>query len=366
MQVNKITHIVSIIYRVLALFKKRQITEADINYFFQQFGVLFAAGVPLIKCFEILEKSQVNGCLSELIFSIKQNLLAGRELYMCLRQHLQYFDELTCQLVKMGEHTGKLEEILILIANEKEKKLLLQKQIKKALTYPIIISTVALLITLGLFLFVIPRFADLFAENSLQLPFLTQSIFFLSHWLTKHVYLFLIVVSLFFLPFMPLQLFHPYRKKSIYYFCKLPMLARLIHKSSLSRFARNLAIAYSAGIPITQALKLILYANANSTLTHQVILLKSKINAGLQLHQAMRLIPGFPEFMLQMIKIGEESGRMEQLLGKIADILEAEVQQFVNQFNQLLEPLIMLFQGVLIGGLVIGMYLPIFKLGNVL
>lgn len=346
--------------------QNRRITSFDITILFRQLATLIAAGVPIIKSCEILEKSQAKTTLRLLIFSIKREILSGKDLFSSLHQHPRYFDELTCQLIKIGEHTGKLETVLLMIAENKEKNLMLKKRVTHALLYPCIITITAMLVTLSMLIFVIPQFAILFSETHIKLPALTRCIFFLSlqvqhHWLLLFSPL---LLSLCF--FMPSTWFDKLKSDLSRHIIKLPLIHSFVLHIALARFARTLAMTFAAGMPITNALKLIMHAGHPLEFTDLIVKLHSNITSGLQLHQAMGALPYFPDLMIQMVKIGEESGMLDQLLNKVASFFEADIDHTIHHFSQLLEPLIMLMQGVLIGGLVVGMYLPIFKLGNVL
>jgi type IV pilus assembly protein PilC len=346
--------------------QKYPITSLDITLFLRQFATLQSAGVPIIQSCEMLEKSQEKIALRLLIYSIKREILTGKNLFHSLRQHARYFDELTCQLILIGEHTGKLETMLTTIANHHEKKLAFRKKLKQALFYPCIISFTAFIVTSCLFIFVIPRFAELFHDTQATLPILTVWIFYLSSKL--HQYAGFLLLAFFFLAFILFcsrQWEWAHVKHNLQQVAtKCPLIHSCLHKIILARFARNLAITFAAGIPITEALKLTANACGNLTFAGVVTQLRSKISAGLQLNRAMEAFPDFPILMIQMVKVGEESGMLEQMLDKMADFLESEIDQFISHLSQLLEPLIMIVLGVLIGGLVIGMYLPIFNLGS--
>jgi type IV pilus assembly protein PilC len=355
-------------FNILSLLVKqnRKITSFDVSIFLRQLATLISAGIPIIKSFEILEKSQLKISFRLLIFSIKREILSGKDLFSSLHQHQRYFDELTCQLIKIGEHTGKLETILLMIADTKEKNLMLKKRVSYALLYPCIITITAVLVTLSMLIFVIPQFAILFSDTHIQLPTLTRCIFFLSLQIQHHWIMLFSPLLLSLCIFMPVTWFDKLKKYLSDHIIKLPLIHPFLLKITLARFARTLAMTFAAGMPITSALKLLMHAGHPREFTYLIVKLHSNITSGLQLHQAMGALPYFPDLMTQMVKIGEESGMLDQLLNKVASFFEADIDQTINHFSQLLEPLIMLMLGVLIGGLVIGMYLPIFKLGNVL
>lgn len=341
----------------------QKITAFDIVVFWRQFASLVAANLSIIQICDILEKSQKNIAVSILIQEIKQELLRGKNLFQSLYRQ-PYFDELTCHLIRIGEHTGKLDLMLCRIAEHQEKSFSFKNKIKKSLFYPGIITLITFALTFSMCMFVVPRFADLFKDSGTKLPLITIWVFFLSDQLNQHflsIILLIIVITL-----AAYLHFPPHLKIKLQNVCKqLPLISTCIHKITLARFARNLAIAFSTGIPIKEALQLSLDKN-DENFTESVTSLTSKINAGLPLHHAMTTLSIFPDIMIQMIKIGEETGLLDQMLDKTADFFESEVDLLLDQFGLLLEPLIMIMLGVLIGGLVLSMYLPIFNLGSTL
>jgi len=352
---------------ILHTFKqKRGITDFDIAVFLRQMATLITAGIPLIKSCDILEKSQVKTALQLLIYSIKREILTGKDLFFSLRHHHHYFDEMTCQLIKIGEHTGKLDTMLCMIASHKEKKLAFKRQVKQALFYPCMITITTIIVTLCMFIFVIPRFAELFHDSQIHLPLLTTWIFFLSSKLQQHTYFIFAPILFIVLVILSSKLSSSLKKNITLFLIKSPIINTCVQKVILARFARNVAITFAAGMPITEALRLAMNASGHSEFAGLASTLRNKINSGLQLHQAMQTLSYFPDMMIQMVKIGEESGMLEHMLNKLADFFESDIDHWVGQLSQLLEPLIMLVLGVLIGGLVIAMYLPIFKLGSVL
>lgn len=349
--------------RIQHLKQKRQISRFDITVFLRQFATLITAGIPITQCCEILEKSQEKTTLRLLIYSIKREILAGKSLFYSMQCHPIFFDDFTCQLIRIGEETGKLDSTLLHIAKHQEKNLELRKQIKQALFYPCTITMTSILITFGMFLFVIPRFNELFQDMHSKLPQLTIWIFYLSSQLKQYCTIVLIVICL----LISVSFYHKDKRYGRYFYhfaLKIPFLKNCLRKIILANFARNLALTFAAGMPITEALKLAGSASDHIEFANIVAKLHGKISAGLQLHHGMAAFPYFPALMVQMIKIGEESGMLEHMLTKIADFLESDIDNLINHFSKLLEPLIMVVLGVLIGGLIIGMYLPIFKLGS--
>ena len=357
---NKINHCLQRYYAY------RAITPLDMNNFIKQLSILLSAGIPLTKTLETLEKSAHKLKLRNLIHDIKVETLAGKSLYESFSKHDKDIDNLTCHLIKLGEHTGRLESMLAYIADYHEKLLQFKTQIKQALFYPCMTLIFAIAIIVGMLLFIIPRFADLFQTSQVTLPWLTKFIFYCSIRIKQILYaaLFLLAVSSLILTSKKYR--SRINKLFSSYFTQLPFIYTCWHNIVLTRFMRQLSISLNAGLPLTDALKLITNSYRHHEFVAQLAQLRSKISTGLQLHQAMASSPYFPILMTQMIKIGEESGTLESILTKIADTYETQSNQFLQRCHELLEPLIMLVLGVLIGGIVIGMYLPIFKLGNTL
>lgn len=346
------------------ILKKRKIAVLDITLFLRQLATLLQAGIPIVQCCHILEKSQEKHSLRLLIHLIKRELLTGKQLSSILQTQTTHFDNMTCQLMMIGEQTGKLDTILSTIANHHEQQLAIRARIKQALFYPCIIVCMAVMVTLIMFIFVIPSFADLFQEAHIPLPMLTRFIFQLSSILSLHTLYFIALLSL--IGACLIQFKPTYKESCLHFIRHLPGIKPLRQKSILTHFARNLALTFSAGIPITQAMRLA--ANATTDARFKQIILRTNrhLDTGMQLHQAMLSTAYFPTLLIHMIKVGEEAGMLDYMLNKAADFYEAELKEITNHLNQLLEPLIMLILGVVIGGLVIGMYLPIFKLGSTL
>jgi type IV pilus assembly protein PilC len=338
--------------------------QLDLTLFFRQFATLITANIPIIQCCDILETSQEKLAMRLLIQQIKRDLFSGKALSLILCQHPRYFNEFICQLIRIGEQTGKLDVMLLTIADHFEKNLALNRKIKQALFYPSIILLTGFLLVICMFIFVIPLFADMFQQANTSLPALTQLLFYLSaHMMPFFMSLLMMTACI--------AVFIKYKKGTIFHLLlkpvkSLPLINNCYEKIILARFTRNLAITFDAGIPIIDALRLTANISQQSRFTstiHQVI---NNVTTGIQLHRALALHVIFPPFMIQMIKIGEQSGMLVAMLEKITAFLEADIEQLISRLTQLLEPLIMIVLGALIGGLVVGMYLPIFKLGSTL
>lgn len=325
--------------------------------FFRQFATLITAGIPIINACTLLEASQQHPALCRLINSIKYDLLSGKTLSASLQRHPLHIDALIIQLIHISEHTGKLDTALQIIANYLEKKLSFKEQLQRALFYPCLVASTGILITLIMLIFIVPRFEELFHNMEGKIPPLTHAIFTLAA-LTRH--------AIWLLPFIPVCVHIASRYNKHPLFSRLPLIRRHLLHIQLARFTRQLAITLGAGIPITHALTLATPANGDIQLNTAIKRLRLQVRAGIPLHRAMKSFSCFNPLLVQMTQTGEEAGQLDTMLLKTADIMDSHIERTLNRFSQLLEPLIMAILGVLIGGLVIGMYLPIFKLGSII
>lgn len=350
------------------VFKKlnKRIPALDIILFFRQLAALITAGIPIVQSCDILCKSQKNTSLQRVMALIKINMEAGHALSWCLAQFPRYFEPLICHLIEAGEQSGTLPAMLDRIALHKENVLSLKNKVKQALFYPTIVLLVALGVSITMLTVVIPRFAELFQSMHSSLPLFTLGVMHLSELI--HNYYWLTLFPL--LAILPLTYYAHY---SASFRCRIerlvlqtPYFGPIYAKTILARFCRTLATTFAAGIPISESLKTIAYANGSYFYAQTILQLRAQIIKGQQLYQAMHRQLFFPVMLIQMVKIGEESGTLERMLEKIASIYEADVSYFIANCGHLLEPLLIAILGVLIGGLVIAMYLPIFKLGTVL
>jgi type IV pilus assembly protein PilC len=342
----------------------KQISATDIMLFMRQFATLLAAGVPATRSCDIIESSQQHLGLSSFLHQLKHDMLAGKSLHAGFNRYRDHFDPLICHLIKVGEETGQLDSSLLHIADYLEKRHALKKQIQRALFYPALTALIALLITTGMLLFVIPRFAELFQTSSVVLPWWTRCIFALSSFARHQGAILLLLLAaaavIIFYSLPSARQWHTWHTL----FTHLPIANTVLQQKSLTSFTHSLAMSFSAGITLPDAIALCF--SDTSPLTPTLYQLQTSILAGLPLHKSMQPLTCFPAYMVQMIKVGEESGKLDAMLLHIADKMEADLAHHLNQLSQLLEPLIMLILGVVIGGLVIGMYLPIFKLGSAL
>ncbi len=359
-------------YRVTRIRKKskplftrvRKITPGDIAIFSRQLATMLKAGVPLVQAFDIIGKGHENPSMQLLLLSIKVNLESGDTLAESLKKNPLYFDELFCNLVEAGESAGVLETLLDKIATYKEKTESMKKKIKKALTYPIAVVIVAVIVTAILLLFVVPVFEDLFKSFGADLPIFTRMIVDMSKMLKQIWWLILgiiIVIIYIFIYFKQRsRTFNRYIDRIL---LKAPVIGTILNKSAIARFARTLSTLSAAGVPLVNALNSVSGSCGNIIYSEAVLKMREEVATGQRLQFAMLQTMLFPHMVQQMIAIGEESGSMDAMLAKVADFYEEEVDNLVDNLSSLMEPMIMVILGILIGGLVVAMYLPIFKMG---
>lgn len=346
--------------------KNKKISSAHIAVFCRQLATLIAAGIPIIQAFDIVSKSQDNEKMRQLIYSIKSDVETGLSLAESLQKQTNYFNALFCNLVDAGEKSGSLEIMLNKVAAYKEKVERIKKKVKKALTYPIAVLIVAFLVTAGLLIFVVPQFQSLFNGFGASLPAITQGVVTLSTMFRSYWYIIFIGLGSLGYAFIYAQSHSPQFAQQVdRILLKCPLIGAIFEKAAVARFTRTLSITFAAGLPLVTALKSVAGATGNILYAQATDKIREDVATGQQLQMAMGNTGLFPNMAIQMVAIGEESGTLEQMLSKVADFYEEEVDNAIEALSSLLEPLIMLILGVLVGGLVIAMYLPIFKLGSV-
>lgn len=345
---------------------KTKILPADISIFARQLATMMDSGVPLVQSFEIIGKGHENKGMSDLLFAIKNDIEGGTTLSEALAKHPLQFDELFCNLVQAGEHAGILDSILDKIATYKEKTEAIKAKIKKAMTYPVAIIVVAGIITMILLIFVIPQFEQLFAGFGADLPAMTKFVVAMSKWIQSWWW------ALFGVIFIVIKSASEAKKRSKAFnifldrvLLKAPVLGMILHKAAIARFARTLSTMFAAGVPLVEAMDSVSGAVGNIVYREAVVKMRDEVSTGTQINVAMKAANLFPHMVVQMVAIGEEAGSVDSMLAKVADFYEAEVDDAVDNMTALLEPIIMAFLGVVIGGLVIAMYLPIFQMGKV-
>jgi type IV pilus assembly protein PilC len=361
-------------YRVIKLKKKpkalftartRPIKTGDIAIFARQLATMLKAGVPLVQSFDIVGKGHTNPSMQALLLSIKADIEGGDTLAEALNRHPAHFDELFCNLVESGEKAGVLEALLDKIATYKEKTESIKKKIKKALTYPIAVLVVAVVVTAVLLIFVVPVFEDLFKGFGADLPGFTKLVIELSKWMQEWWWIFLgIIVGAVYTFIYFKKRSRPFNHFLDKLLLKIPVIGMILHKSAIARFARTLSTMSAAGVPLVEALASVAGSCGNSVYAEAVLKIKDDVTTGQRLQYAMQQVNLFPHMVEQMITIGEESGSIDAMLAKVADFYEEEVDNLIDNLSSLMEPLIMVILGVLVGGLIIAMYLPIFKMGS--
>ncbi len=345
---------------------KKKITSTDITIFSRQLSTMMAAGVPLVQSFDIVGRGHQNPSMQDLILAIKSDIESGTAMAEALGKHPLYFDDLVCNLVAAGEQAGVLDVLLDKIATYKEKTESIKGKIKKALFYPAAVIIVAVLVTVVILLFVIPQFKELFSSFGADLPAFTLLVIHLSDVLQKWWYLFgLGVGGVVYGIGQLFQRSRAFRNGIDRVVLKLPIIGPIMNKAAVARFARTLSTMFAAGVPLVEALDSVAGATGNIVYTDAVRKMREEVATGQSLQLSMRQRSLFPHMVIQMTSIGEESGALDEMLAKVADFYEEEVDNAVDALSSLLEPLIMVVIGGLVGSLVVAMYLPIFKLAAV-
>jgi type IV pilus assembly protein PilC len=343
------------------------ITSGDIAIFMRQLATMLAAGIPLVQSFEIVGNGHENAAMQKLILAIKADVEGGTALAEAFAKHPLYFDDLVINLVEAGEQAGALETLLDKIATYKEKTEALKKKIKKALTYPAAVLVVAFVVTTILLIFVIPAFEDLFQGFGADLPTFTRMIIDLSVFVRAKGAYIAIAIGLAVATFI----YFKNRSRPMRHFLdrmtlKIPVIGPILQKASIARYARTLSTMFAAGVPLVEALESVAGATGNIVYEVGVLQMRDEVATGQRLQQAMENTDLFPNMVIQMIAVGEESGSLDDMSSKVADFYEEDVDNAVDNLSSLLEPMIMAILGVLVGGLVVAMYLPIFKMGSVI
>ena len=342
-----------------------KVRDKDIALFTRQLATMMKAGVPLLQCFDIVSKGASNPAVTRLLLAIKTEVETGSSLAQAFRKYPLHFDALYCNLVAAGEQAGILETLLDRLANYKEKILAIKSKIKAALFYPIAIIVVAFIITAVIMIFVIPAFKEVFTNFGADLPAPTLFVMAVSDWFVNYWYIIFPVIIGSVIGFLeawkrslPVQIFMDRL------LLKLPVFGDLVLKSTIARWTRTMATMFAAGVPLVEALDSVGGASGNYVYLMATKQIQKEVSTGTSLTLAMQNSGVFPNMVLQMCSIGEETGALDAMLGKVADFYEAEVDDAVEALSSLMEPMIMVILGTLIGGMVIAMYLPIFKLGQ--
>lgn len=343
----------------------KKIETKDIAIFARQLATMLEAGVPLVQAFDIVGKGHDNPNMADLIMGIKADIEGGDTLAEALIKRPLYFNDLFCNLVGAGEQAGVLETMLGKVATYQEKSESMRAKVKKALTYPIAVLVVCFIVSAILLIFVVPVFADLFKGFGAELPGFTQMVVDMSEWAQQYWW---IVVGIIVAVFKTWGFIYPrspeFRKSIDRIMLKIPIVGEIVYKSAIARFARTLATMSTAGVPLVEALDSVAGACGNIVFYDAVKQMQVDIASGQRLQFSMEQSGLYPNMVIQMVAIGEESGSIEKMLDKVADFYDEEVDNLVDNLSSLMEPMIMVVLGTIVGGLVVAMYLPIFKMGE--
>jgi type IV pilus assembly protein PilC len=338
----------------------------DIAFFSRQMAIMMKSGVPIVSSLEIIASGHKNPRMRKLVETIRTDIEGGSSLHEAISRHPVQFDELYRNLVRAGEGAGVLETVLETIATYKENIEALKGKIKKALFYPAMIVAVAIVVSAILLLFVVPQFEEVFKSFGAELPAFTQMIVAASRFMVSYWWVMLAVVlgSLF-------GFIYAYKRSPAMQHnmdrivLKIPVIGQIMNNSAIARFARTTAVTFKAGVPLVEALGIVAGATGNKVYEEKVLRMRDDVSVGYPVNMAMKQVNLFPHMVVQMTAIGEEAGALDTMLFKVAEYYEQEVNNAVDALSSLMEPMIMVFIGTLVGGMVIGMYLPIFKLGAV-
>ncbi|MCP1673839.1 type IV pilus assembly protein PilC [Natronocella acetinitrilica] len=346
---------------------RKKITAGDIAVFSRQLATMMSAGVPLVQGLDIVGRGHENPAMRDLVMEIKTDVEGGSNLSESLGKHPRHFNELFCNLVQAGEAAGVLDTLLDKLATYLEKTESIKKKIKKALFYPTAVLVVAFAVTALLLYFVVPQFQSLFQGFGADLPVFTQFVVTLSDFMQANGLVILVVLVALGVGFVEAKKRSP---KFVHFLdrvsLRIPVIGQILHKAAVARYARTLSTMFAAGVPLVDALESVSGATGNYVYSQAVLQMKEQVASGQQLQTSMRLTNLFPNMVIQMTAIGEESGSLDSMLAKVADFYEEEVDNLIDSLSSLLEPMIMVILGVLVGGLVVAMYLPIFQMGSVI
>ncbi|ANG61965.1 type II secretion system protein F [Marinobacterium aestuarii] len=346
--------------------RSKAIKPLDIAFFTRQMATMLKSGVPLLQSLEIVAGGSEKDKMKKMLYDIRNDVSGGSDFSTALSKFPIFFDDLYCNLVKAGEQSGALDAMLDRIATYKEKIEALKAKIRKAMTYPIAVVVVGIIVTAILLVKVVPVFEELFTSFGADLPAFTRFVVTLSEAAQKWWFVVLLGIALFGYLFQSThrksQKFRDFIDRAI---LKIPVLGKILHKAAIARFARTLATTFSAGVPLVEALDSAAGAVGNVVYRNAIIQIRNGVSTGQSLKNAIEMTGIFPNMTIQMIGIGEEAGSLEMMLDKVAEFYEREVDDAVDSLSSLMEPMIMVVLGTLVGGLVIAMYLPIFQLGNV-
>jgi len=332
----------------------------------RQVATMLAAGVPLVTTIELLGRGHEKAKMRELLGNILSEIQSGIPLSDAMRPHRRYFDELYVDLVAAGEHSGSLDLVFDRVATYREKSEALKSKIKKAMFYPAAVVIVAILVTSLLLLFVVPQFEEIFKGFGAELPAFTQLVLHISRGLQSSWYIFLAAIGggvfLFVRAHRNSQMVRDRVDEAV---LKIPAIGPILHKGAMARFARTLATTFAAGVPLIDGLESAAGASGNAVYRKAILKIRQEVMAGMQMNVAMQTTGLFPDMLVQMVMIGEESGSLDNMLNKVSTIYEMQVDDAVDGLSSLIEPIMMVVIGTVVGGLIVAMYLPIFQMGKV-
>ena len=344
-----------------------KIKPADIAIFSRQMATMMKSGVPLVQSFDIIGLGHDNKSMQKMILAIKVEVEGGATFANALKKYPMYFDDLFVNLINAGEQSGALETMLDKLATYKEKTEALKAKVKKAMTYPISVLVVAFVVTAILLIFVVPQFAEVFSGFGAELPAPTLFVVALSEGMQAYWWIFVIAIGASIWSYKHMHAKSAnFRKMVDKITLRVPIIGEISTKSAIARYARTLETMSVAGVPLVEAMDSVAGATGNILFQEATLEIKKEISGGTQLQTSMKSCGLFPNMVIQMVSIGEEAGSLDAMLSKVADFYEAEVDNMVDNLTTLMEPLIMAVLGVLVGGLIVAMYLPIFQLGNVI
>ncbi|WP_416190494.1 type II secretion system F family protein [Neisseria sp. CCUG17229] len=346
--------------------RKRRITQEDITVFTRQLATMMKAGLPLIQAFEIVARAHSNPAMTQMLMQVRAEVEQGRALGESFAQYPKYFDRFYCNLVAAGEVGGVLDNLLDKLAVYKEKTQAIKKKVKTALIYPISIIVVAVMLMFVMMMFVLPAFKDVYSGMGTELPWLTQMVMNVSDLFVEYGWIMMIGLMLIGLVIYKRYQNSPsWQKRGDTVLLKLPVFGRIVQKAILARWARTTSTLFAAGVPLVEVLDSVAGASGNILYEEATQDICAKVTQGLSLTSGMQATDLFPNMVIQMTAVGEESGSLDDMLNKVAEIYEDEVDNAVAQLSSLMEPIIMVVLGSLIGVLLVAMYLPLFNLGNV-
>ena len=345
----------------------QKILPADIAVFTRQVATMLQAGVALVQSLEMIAMGTENKKMEKLILQLNDKVQAGAPFSDTLREHPLYFDDLYCDLVQSGEQSGALDNIFARVATYKEKAEALKSKIKKAMNYPVAVLAIAGIVTGILLIFVVPQFQEIFAGFGAELPAFTLFVIGISE--VMQAYWWIVVLSLVVAGYVFVQVHRrspEFRDQVDAALLKIPVIGVILNKAAVARYARTLSTTFAAGVPLIEALESAAGASGNAVYRKAIMDIRTEVSAGNQMNYAMRATGIFPPMVTQMVAIGEESGSLDSMLDKVANIYEGEVDDAVDGLTALIEPMIMAVLGIVIGGLIVAMYLPIFEMGKVI